>query len=152
MRERIRPAEASDAALLADAWRAMSDELGFAAKGFVPDWRERLTAYFAAGIGDESQGWFLAFAGDELAGTAAVFVRASVTWDVLYRRNAVLAGVFVAPTHRRAGIARRLVTRAVEWARGRGCTHLSLRASPAAEPLYRGLGFEDDDGLVLKLS
>ena len=55
MLEEIRAAEPADAAFLADAWRAMSDEVGLAPSGFAAGWRERLIAYFSAGIADGSQ-------------------------------------------------------------------------------------------------
>ncbi|MGA8533007.1 MAG: GNAT family N-acetyltransferase [Candidatus Tumulicola sp.] len=147
----IRPGEPPDAGFFADVWRAMLDELDLAPEGFVPDWRERLTQHFSGGIADESQGWFVAESGGRRIGTAAAFLRNSVPGDVMGRRSAVLAGVYVLPPHRGVGVGRKLVTSAIEWARQRGCTEIRLQASAAAEPLYRSLGFEDDRGFILKL-
>jgi GNAT superfamily N-acetyltransferase len=151
MLEEIRAAEPADAAFLADAWRAMSDEVGLAPRGFAAGWRERLIAYFSAGIADGSQRWFLVLLDGRPVATTAVFARSSVVAEVQYRRVGVLAGVFVAPECRRTGLARRLVTHALQWCRTYGCTHVTLQTSDAAEPLYRELGFEDDRGLVLNL-
>ncbi|HKU81287.1 MAG TPA: GNAT family N-acetyltransferase, partial [Candidatus Tumulicola sp.] len=118
-------------------------------RGLVPDWRERLVACFRTGIEDGSQGWFVAEQSGLLVGSAAALLRASSLAAILHRRPAVLAGVYVLPAFRRQGLARELVLRAIAWSRERGCTHLSLHATAAAEPLYRELGFEDERAMVL---
>ncbi len=151
MLAQIRAGEPGDAAFLAESWRAMLDELRLAPGGFVPDWHERLTEHFAAGIADRSQGWVVAIQGEERIGSAGAFVRSSVIGDVQRRRSAAVAGVYVLPAFRRNGVARRLVTAAIDWCRQRGCTEVRLQASEAAEPLYRALGFEDGSELVLKI-
>jgi GNAT superfamily N-acetyltransferase len=147
----IRPGTPADAGFFAEAWQRMLGELELAPGGLVDGWRERLAEHFAAGIADGSQGWFVALRGGERIGSAGTFLRRSLVSDIQRRRIAVLAGVYVLPAHRRGGIGRRLVVCAIDWARERGCTHVTLRASAAAEPLYRELGFEDDAGLILKL-
>jgi aminoglycoside 6'-N-acetyltransferase I len=152
MLDEIRPGEPRDVLFLAESWWAMIEELGLAPAGFLPDWRARLAEHFSAGIADGSQGWFVADRNGERTGCAAAFLRASVIGEVQRRRSAVLAGVYVVPAFRRTGRARRLVTRAIEWSRERGCTQISLQTSASAEPLYRSLGFEDDRGLVLNLA
>ena len=53
-------------------------------------------------------------------------------------------GLMVAKTHRRRGIGRALLERAVEWARGAGVTKLELHVFPYNEPairLYESFGF-----------
>lgn len=147
----IRPGAPADAAFFAETWRRMLGELELAPGGLVAGWRERLTQHFAAGMADGSQGWFVAVRDGEPIGSAGVFLRRSLVSEIQRRRIAVLAGVYVLPAGRRGGVARRLVARAIAWARERGCTHVTLRASAAAEALYRELGFEDDSGLILKL-
>lgn len=147
----IRAGEPQDAAFFADTWRAMLDELALASDGVAPDWRDRLTEYFAAGIADGSQGWFVAVRDSDRLGAAAAFLRRSVVGEIQHRRTAVLAGVYVAPACRRNGLARELVIRTIEWARRQGCTEVRLQTSAAAEHLYRSLGFKDDAGLILSL-
>jgi GNAT superfamily N-acetyltransferase len=152
MEYEIRAAALEDAPFCADAWRAMMEELEMAPDGFVPDWRERLTAHFAAGIRDGSQGWFVAAAaGGPAVGSAAAFLARTLTAEIQYLRRATIAGVYVAPEHRRAGLARELVTRTIQWARERGCRTVCLQASPLGERLYRSLGFEDGGELILKI-
>ncbi|CAB3803038.1 Mycothiol acetyltransferase [Paraburkholderia caffeinitolerans] len=53
-------------------------------------------------------------------------------------------GVFVQPAYRRAGIARRLMERAIEHARASGVEQVQLTvgaSNPRAQSLYRSLGF-----------
>ena len=143
-------ATAAQAPFVADCWKAMMDELGMAPGGLVPDWRDRLTGYFAAGIAAGSQAWFVARAADgTLFGSAGVLI--GETSLIYVEPWATLAGVFVRPEYRRQGTARELTEAAIEWARRRGCAVVRLIASKQAEPLYRGLGFTDGRELVLRL-
>lgn len=53
--------------------------------------------------------------------------------------------IYVAPEHRRSGVARSLMETAFKWGQDKGCTEADLnvlRNSPA-KLLYEGLGFED---------
>jgi GNAT superfamily N-acetyltransferase len=43
---------------------------------------------------------------------------------------------------RRQGLATMIITAALDWCRAHGHQRLSLHASPAGEPLYRGLGWK----------
>jgi GNAT superfamily N-acetyltransferase len=58
------------------------------------------------------------------------------------------------PDHRRRGHSRRCVTALLDWYRDRGILTVDLRASEAAEPLYRSLGFvrTRDPAMRLQLS
>ncbi|MBE1488101.1 GNAT family N-acetyltransferase [Plantactinospora soyae] len=58
------------------------------------------------------------------------------------------------PDHRRRGYSRRCMTALLDWYRDRGIRTVDLRASEAAEPLYRSLGFvrTPDPAMRLRLS
>ncbi|MFF2618782.1 GNAT family N-acetyltransferase [Kitasatospora sp. NPDC058046] len=57
-----------------------------------------------------------------------------------------IASVATDPAHRRQGHARRVVTAVHDWLTAHGCGYISLTASPAAEALYRSLGYRDHAG------
>jgi ribosomal protein S18 acetylase RimI-like enzyme len=62
----------------------------------------------------------------------------------LPRSSLHVHSIYVVQTHRRSGVARRLINAALEWGRERGCDEADLNVlkhSPAAS-LYRGMGFE----------
>ena len=54
-----------------------------------------------------------------------------------------MSSVFVAPAHRGRGLARIVVRAALDWLDQQGVEIIDLHATPAAEPLYRSLGFTD---------
>jgi GNAT superfamily N-acetyltransferase len=69
------------------------------------------------------------------------------------RKVAHVLNVYTKLEFRGRGYATRLLELAIGWARERGYDRVFLNAMPAAEPLYRKLGFEEneDKALILKL-
>ena len=92
------------------------------------DWSRLLALEPAGCFTDEREG--------APAGTAtAVCYGTELAW---------IGMVLVAPEYRRQGIARGLTQRAVAWLRGRGIGCIKLDASDMGLPLYRRLGFVDE--------
>lgn len=99
----------------------------------LQDFRDQLSA--------PSNAVFGALVGGMLAATAAVAPTGPFTSS---RHKLVLWGTFVAPAHRRKGLGRLVVARAIEHARQSGarCVHLTMYLpNPAAGALYESLGF-----------
>jgi GNAT superfamily N-acetyltransferase len=67
------------------------------------------------------------------------------------RRGNIL-NVYVAPAHRRRGLARRLVVATLDWCRAHGVEGVILHASDAGRPLYTALGFQPTNEMRLLLS
>ncbi|HEY6357827.1 MAG TPA: GNAT family N-acetyltransferase [Vicinamibacterales bacterium] len=57
-------------------------------------------------------------------------------------RQALIVNVYTEPEVRRLGLARRLLTTVVDWARTNRVDSLILHATPSGRPLYESLGFE----------
>jgi GNAT superfamily N-acetyltransferase len=57
-------------------------------------------------------------------------------------RQGLIVNVYTEPEFRRLGLARRLLTTAVDWARTARVDSLILHATPDGRPLYESLGFE----------
>lgn len=84
----------------------------------------------------EPEGCFVDERDGEAAGTATA---------LRYGPEAAWVGmVLVAPERRRQGIARGLMRHALAWLRGRGARRIKLDASDMGLPLYRQLGFVDE--------
>jgi len=66
--------------------------------------------------------------------------------------HAELSGVYVAPGHRRAGHASRLVAAVVDAVRSSAARKTFLRPSPAGRSLYARLGFVEDAVGVMSLA
>lgn len=63
------------------------------------------------------------------------------------RRRFWLTAVFVAPDHRRRGVATALVQQAEAWARHEGAVVVRLRADPPAQDFWVSLGYARNDEL-----
>jgi GNAT superfamily N-acetyltransferase len=57
-------------------------------------------------------------------------------------RQALIVNVYTDPEFRRLGLARRLLTTVIDWARTHQVDSLILHATPSGQPLYESLGFE----------
>jgi RimJ/RimL family protein N-acetyltransferase len=137
----VRPAEPSDAAALVELARSVGAEAG----GWL------LTGDRWRSAGDERR-FLRSVRGHP---DAAVFV-AEVDGTVVGRlslardphpasRHVADLGLMVAAAHRRRGIGRALLERAVSWARSAGVRKLELHVFPWNEPalaLYQSFGFE----------
>jgi GNAT superfamily N-acetyltransferase len=143
-------ARSDEAPLLADCWRAMLDELKMSQAGFQPDWRGSLARFFAEGIDQGRQGWFVVrdSAGLPVACAGALIPETAM---IQVERIATIGGVYVRPEYRRRGLARELTEAAIAWAREHGCTLVRLSASEPAESLYRSIGFTKGREMILRL-
>ena len=64
---------------------------------------------------------------------------------------AFVEGICVAPSHRRKGVARALVAKAMEWGRARGIHEFAseaLLANGASHAFHRALGFAETERVV----
>lgn len=65
--------------------------------------------------------------------------------------RAYILNVYTEPEFRKRGIARRLVTEAIDYAREQGILLVSLHASDEGRPIYQTLGFEPTKEMRLTL-
>ncbi|MFL6675386.1 MAG: GNAT family N-acetyltransferase [Massilia sp.] len=138
----IRPLDAADAAAfkeirlcaIADSPTAVWPTLEEEAKRGLDEVEARIRK-------SATQVVFGAFSGHELVGIAGL--RREPLAQVAHK--AVLWGVFVAPAHRKEGVARSLFSQALEHARATGILQIQLcvnAGNTRAKNLYRSLGFE----------
>lgn len=73
---------------------------------------------------------------------------ATVTVVTYGRALAWIGQMVVDPRHRRLGLGRRLMERALAFAEHRGIAWIKLDATDMGRPLYRTLGFEDEQPIV----
>lgn len=88
-------------------------------------------------------------------GEPAGFVEASIRHDYVNGTSgspvAFLEGLYVAPSHRRRGIARALVERVARWGRARECSELASDTSidnEASRAAHLALGFAETERVV----
>lgn len=115
-------------------------------------WPDEPPAAHLAGLaGADAPVGFLAFEGGEAVG----FVEASLRRDHVNGCEtspvAFVEGLYVAPAHRRCGMAAALVAAVAEWARTAGVGELAsdaLLANAAAHAVHRALGFRETERVV----
>jgi GNAT superfamily N-acetyltransferase len=138
----LRQAGAFDASALAELRAAALIELGLldpqASGAFLLRARHE---YWTLLREDRVAAWLL-LADGHAAGCACVvfFERLPYPHTSLH---AELAGVYVAPPHRRQGIARELVGEALASARARGVRKIVLQPTGQTREFYRSLGFSE---------
>ena len=129
----IRPANARDAGDIA----ALCHQLGY------PSSRKQVEQRLLRIRQDASQAIFLAERPDgRVVGWVQVCARQLVVADL----QAEIEGLVVDEGHRGGGIGRRLMARAEQWARERGCQAVLLRSNiirEGAHAFYEGIGYED---------
>jgi GNAT superfamily N-acetyltransferase len=94
-----------------------------------PSWRRELEAY----LGAQPDGWFVVTDGDESVAMAGALAYGSFCWIGL---------VATRPDHQRRGLATRLSTLLVDWAKERGCSTVALDANDTGRPVYEHIGFQ----------
>ncbi len=68
-------------------------------------------------------------------------------------KRAFLMNVYVNKNYRRQGIAQKMITILIEEAKERGCSEISLDATQAGRPVYKTLGFcDNDEAMILNLA
>ena len=111
------------------------------------------TAYFAEAIpAGEFYGWLAVTPVGEAVGSGgAVIDRHPPGPGNLSGRIGYIMNISVAPTHRRRGIARRIMQTILGWMADRGMHYITLHTTEMGRPLYEELGFVTSNEMKLKL-
>ncbi len=141
----IRAASDSDDAVLVAHYLALWESYGVPPGHFLEDCEARVLAFIAEGRDRHGLVAFLAEEDGDVLGSAVCQRHLSPYPEVLQpeiRSFGYVWSVFVQPAHRRRGIARALMERAMTYLREVGCTTVVLHSSDAGVPLYESIGFE----------
>jgi aminoglycoside 6'-N-acetyltransferase I len=93
----------------------------------------------------------LAFVADRPVGFAEAALRSDPVNGCETSPVAFLEGIWVAASHRRRGVARRLIAAVEEWARGIGCAEFASDAASdnaASHAVHLAAGFEETERVV----
>lgn len=102
---------------------------------------------FAAGLKDDSIAVFVAYVGDEMAGSGILQEQHMLpNAAVPSGRFGVVLNVFVRDIFRRKGVAAKLMAAVIEEGKRRGLDRLDLKATEMGEHLYRKLGWAEPPG------
>ena len=95
------------------------------------------------------------FLGKTPAGEYVAFIMLSLRYEFVEGTDSspvgYVEGIYVAPGHRRAGVARRLVEAGEAWCREQGCTEMASDAeieNVDSQAFHERLGFEEANRVV----
>lgn len=150
----IHPATDEDDDLIARHYLMLWDSYGFTRDQHLPN-SDKLVREFIVEARKmyELQG-FVCRSGGEAVASAACQVRRAPYPEVLrpdIRKIGYIWSVYVAPAHRRQGIAGKLMQACTNYLGDIGCTSVILHSSDAGMNLYKSLGFEATSELRLTL-
>jgi aminoglycoside 6'-N-acetyltransferase I len=124
----------------------------FREEGFSTS-RQRIGENLDRMLADRTCWIALAAFGSELVGIVTVTTMLYIEWG----RLAEIGDLYVAPEHRRRGLARRLVEAAIDWSKQRGCSGVYVTVTPVGEgrhrlsEFYRRLAFESTGRTTLSM-
>lgn len=133
---RVRPAEIADVPVMLRLAKELAQSEGTigAFTASEEDWRRD-------GFGPARR--FSAFLGESAAGVVGMVTYAELYSTGLARPAFHIIDLFVAPSHRRHGLGRRLLAHVAAAAKARGAVavELAVRAQNPADKFYRRIGF-----------
>ena len=108
-----------------------------------------LQDYYGRHMADGTFVSWLALDGDQIVGTSGMsFVEKPPYFGCPSGRIGLLSSMFTDPAYRRKGIARELLSRVVEEARGYGCGAVQITASDMGVMLYTDFGFKKNGNFM----
>jgi len=130
----------------------MLEDLGETQKGSLDrGWRERFKRFYKSLLASDRAAIFFAELDGLVVGCAMAYLPVTHRTEIHLQSSAYVNGVYVIPELRRHGIASRLTSMAVEWARAKGCTVVRLRTSAMGRPVYQRLGFRPSEEMEMRL-
>ncbi|MBT5242078.1 MAG: GNAT family N-acetyltransferase [Rhodospirillaceae bacterium] len=140
----IRPARPEDDDTLAEAFYKMWLDNGMTDADFIPDWKAATLSFMTETSHNNQGRAFVADNGGRIVGAAQCLISRKLYPQALkpdVRLDGYIWGVYVAPDHRRQGLAKQLTEACVGYLDNIGCTRVVLHASESGKPVYTALGF-----------
>jgi len=146
----IRLATEDDLETLVAFRSAMFRDMGWTDEARLAD----LEPLYAAYVSDvmargEFVSWIAEREGVAAAAVSLLWERVPPTVRNMTGRQAYILAMYVAPEHRRQGLAHALIETAVAYARENGADVVALHHSPAGRGLYEKLGFVESPEMRL---
>lgn len=150
----IREATPQEDSLIAQYFYQMWQDMSIPEDAINPDWRNITIEYINTARRDLSYKAFVAIIDNVIVGSVSCQIFADLCPNVFkpeYRKTGYIWGIYVEPSYRRQGIAKRLTSIAVEYLKAIACTRVLLNTSPAGKPVYSNLGFSEGNLMQLDL-
>jgi len=148
----IRQATVADIPDLVRLRRIMFEAMGWSDAAKLDASDVACQAYFAEAIpAGAFYGWLAVIPSGEAVGSGGLVVdQHPPTPGNLLGQVGYIMSVVTVPSHRRRGVARRMMQVMLEWLAERGVQRATLHATDMGRSLYRELGFVDSDEMRLE--
>jgi ribosomal protein S18 acetylase RimI-like enzyme len=104
--------------------------------------KKQTLEYYKNALNDESHSAYLVFDADTFVGAGAVsYFQVMPTFHNPTGKKAYIMNMYTKPSHRRRGIAFKILDLLVTEAKSKGITAISLEATQMGKPLYTKYGF-----------
>lgn len=148
----LRPATPADAPTIAVQRERMFSDMGHDPDPDPAAQRALSAAWLARAIpAGEYLGWVVEAQGALVAGVGVMFQPRMPTVADQSAQRAYVMNMYVAPDHRRRGLAEALMRAVLDACRQRGLPNLTLHAAPMGRALYERLGFRPHSSPELRL-
>lgn len=149
----IRPAGPTEAGILVELRGRMLIELGADDPGRLAELARVSIEWSDAALADgRLAGWIAERDGLVIGGVSMTLSSTLPQYRSLAGRVASIYGLYVDPAERGQGIAARLVSAAVAYAREREWDLVTLHAADKARPIYEQLGFKPTSEMRIELA
>ena len=147
----IREAGVEDASIILHHRHAMFEDMREGSAAELDRMAAMTLPWLTASLADGSYRGWLAVSAGRVGGGGGVL---RCSWPASpkdpFLQRLIVLNVYTEPEFRGRGIARRIMTTIIDWARGRGFASVSLHASDAGRHLYEQLGFVDTNEMRLR--
>ena len=149
----IRSATADDIPLILRHRRMMWWDMGRRDEEALDLADQAARDYFSEAIPSGMYRGFLAVdeAGQVIGGGGIVISPWPSILDQRQPKRAMILNVYVEPSYRRRGVARKLMETLLQWCRENGFVNVALHASEEGRKLYEQLGFKPTNEMKLDL-
>ncbi|MEM8613446.1 MAG: GNAT family N-acetyltransferase [Cyanobacteria bacterium P01_H01_bin.105] len=127
-------------------------ELGASAQAMAPDWLYKTHIFIEKVRQDLHYQGFIAEMNDQVVGSVSCQILELYPILNLEYQKGYIWGLYVAPSHRRQGIATQLMQAAQHYLQSIGCTRAVLHASETGRGVYERLDYLDSNEMTLNLT
>ena len=148
----IREASPADIPEILRQRRAMYEDMNYKDADSLGAMAKLTADYLAKAMAEGSfRAWLACESGQAVAGGAVIVSPWPAHPYDLECRRATILNVYTDPSHRRRGLARKLMQTMIAWCKKEGFARVTLHASEDGRHLYESLGFEASNEMRLKL-
>lgn len=139
----IRTATIADAPVIAHHRASMFRDMGVIDNAMAASLEAASESYLLKAMASEEYLAWLAESGDKIIAGGGMIIRQLLPrpWHIKGGFEAHILNMYTEPSHRRRGLARKIMSAMLDWCHLQGINRITLHASDEGRPLYQAFGF-----------